>query len=363
MPRSSFHPSFPMTPQTGLRYDVVFPVTPHVHIQRQRVHPQLHSSLLGELSYGTTPPRFHSRATETGLAGIVTAQSTHEFESPLQRQAIVDVFIKHLPESLSVTTLAHSSTKNTLREVYRNSFDQNGQTLDSSPIADLLLLLTPSTSTLVSIIAQRMLSRSPLVALYPYRPQAPYSHSHHVLNVADSVAFAPPSHTPLDVDITWVDVPVVLQRILIEEKTGEQLEQEGHGENIVETIESIIFANDSTAFNQALLDAIRIDDENTTLQVYIPIAGQSPSLSGFRPIASFAPVPLLEQQTITLTTPKAKKALSKPSSSPVFAASSLAPLQRVRVCQRQKLGSVCPSRHVADAWRLSSARIELPSRV
>ncbi|KAK2945389.1 hypothetical protein BLNAU_19658 [Blattamonas nauphoetae] len=30
MPRSSFHPSFPMTPQTGLRYDVVFPVTPHV---------------------------------------------------------------------------------------------------------------------------------------------------------------------------------------------------------------------------------------------------------------------------------------------------------------------------------------------
>ncbi|KAK2945512.1 hypothetical protein BLNAU_19585 [Blattamonas nauphoetae] len=140
MPRSSFHPSFPMTPQTGLRYDVVFPVTPHVHIQRQRVHPQLHSSLLGELSYGTTPPRFHSRATETGLAGIVTAQSTHEFES-------------------------------------------NGQTLDSSPIADLLLLLTPSTSTLVSIIAQRMLSRSPLVALYPYRPQAPYSHSHHVLNV------------------------------------------------------------------------------------------------------------------------------------------------------------------------------------
>ncbi|KAK2945514.1 hypothetical protein BLNAU_19587 [Blattamonas nauphoetae] len=119
-----------------------------------------------------------------------------------------------------------------------------------------------------------------------------------------------------------------LTRILIEEKTGEQLEQEGHGENIVETIESIIFANDSTAFNQALLDAIRIDDENTTLQVYIPIAGQSPSLSGFRPIASFAPVPLLEQQTITLTTPKAKKALSKPSSSPVFAASSLAPLQK-----------------------------------
>ncbi|KAK2958110.1 hypothetical protein BLNAU_6814 [Blattamonas nauphoetae] len=291
----------------------------------------------------------------------------------------------------SLPALAHSSTMNTLREEYRSSFDQNGQTLDSSPIADLLLLLTPFTScgpmirvlsqqpflqfaaeeeltvvttgsmllqqtlpltftstsatrpflrTLISIIAQRMLSRSPLVALYPYRPQAPYSHSHHVLNVADSVAFAPPSPTPLDVDITWDDVPVVLQRILIKEKTGEQLEQEGRGENIVETIESIIFANDSTAFNQALLDAIRIDDENTTLQVSIPIAGQSPSLSGFRPIASFAPVPLLEQQTVTLTTPKAKKALSKPSSSPVFAASSPRPPPKEFVPVKDKSGEV-----------------------
>ncbi|KAK2962913.1 hypothetical protein BLNAU_1936 [Blattamonas nauphoetae] len=178
MPRSSFHPSFPMTPQTGLRYDVVFPVTPHVHIQRQRVHPQLHSSVLGELSYGTTPPRFHSRATETGLAGLVTAQSNNE---------------------------------PTIRVLSQQTF---------------LQFTTEEELTLISVIAQRMLSRSPMVALYPYCPQAPYSRPHHVLSVADNVAFTPPSPTPLDADTTWDDAPIVVQHILIKDRMGLQLEQE-----------------------------------------------------------------------------------------------------------------------------------------
>ncbi|KAK2958534.1 hypothetical protein BLNAU_6568 [Blattamonas nauphoetae] len=149
----------------------------------------------------------------------------------------------------------------------------------------------PLTRLLVKVVSQRMLSRSPLVALYPYHPHAQFTKAHQHLNSSSSIALAPPTLPNLDIDLSWDDVPVVIQNILRQEKTAEQLEQDLHGENIVQAIESIIFAKNMTVFNQALQEAMKMDADRQKgrTSFHIPYVERHGSMSTTIAATAFPP--------------------------------------------------------------------------